>query len=283
MTPHAKASRSAGFTLIELLIGVVVSGILAGVILQLVTGQARTTGIQFARQEVRENTRSALELMASELRGVSSIFGGVVYAGSDTIQIRTPIAWGIYCDRQSGQTLARFDNTVWSAVSPGLPSSFGVALQTVASPETYSYTDGVTQGTLGALGACATMNADAATSVKAFSGVSTSGPTPAIGNSVYLYRSVAYGDGVSGSSNVDRWMTRGVFGAAEPLAGPVESLRFRYLNSAGDTIATPVADPTQIRSIRVIIAMKARYRSEARHLSVARSQDSVTVSLRNFR
>lgn len=287
---NTRHGRAAGFTLIELLVAVVVAGILAGVILQVVTGQARSTDIQFARQEVRDNTRGALELVASELRGLSGTAGAIHYAGSDSIRFRAPLAWGVYCDTESGRTLVRVDSVVWNAIRASVPTTVGLAVQTGATTETYAYTDAATSvGPVDAnLGDCAAsiMQSDTRTVVIGFTDVNTTTvpatPDPVIGNSVYLYRNVAYGDGVATASS-DRWMTRGLGSTVEPLAGPIDSLQFRYLNSTNATLSAPVADPTQIRSVRVIIAMRARRGTGADTLQIARTRDSVTIALRNVR
>jgi prepilin-type N-terminal cleavage/methylation domain-containing protein len=287
---NTRHSRSAGFTLVELMVAVVVASILAGVILQVVTGQARSTDIQFARQEVRDNTRGALELVASELRGLSSAAGAIHYAGSDSIRFRTPLVWGVYCAATGGTTMIRVDSVVWSAIRATVPATVGVAVQTVVSPETYAYSDAASSTGIVAVppGNCAAsaMQSDNKTVVVGFTGVSTTTvpatPPPTIGRSVYLYRNIAYGDGVATTTS-DRWMTRGLGTSVEPLAGPIDSLTFRYLNSTNTILSAPVADPTQIRSIRVIIAMKARRGTGADSLQIARSRDSVTIALRNVR
>jgi prepilin-type N-terminal cleavage/methylation domain-containing protein len=289
MTRHSHAPRhsAAGFTLVELLIAMVIAGFLAGVILQVVTGQARFTDVQYARQEVQDNARGTLELVGSELRGVP-LPGGLIHASEDSIRFAAPVIWGVYCGAAGGSHFAIFDKGAWVNGAASIPASPGLAVQTAELNATagtvaaFQFSGSVTRSdTLNAAGAaaspCGTLtSAPTQTSVVKIDGVAA-GVTPVAGLAVYLYRTVAYGDGLPVTSG-DRWMTRENGGQPEPLAGPIEYVAFRYLDAAGATVAS--GDLNAVRSVRVVVAMKARKMSGAS--TFVTSEDSITVALRNF-
>lgn len=290
--------RTAGFTLAELLVSLVIAGFLAGVILQLVTGQARFTDIQYARQEVQDNARGTLELLGSELRTVP-LPGGLLVAGEDTIRFHSPMAWGVYCGESGGSRYVVFDKGVWvNAAGAGIPPRTGLVLQRsegsvdgTVPPVFDSDGDAARSDTLAptavAVSPCKGLMDDATkTVVVRFTDVEEGVPGSP-GLAAYVWRPVAYGAGSQNAAG-ERWMTRELSGSGrpEPLAGPIDSLTFRYLNAAGVAFTTPV-DVTKrdsIRNVRVIVKMKARKGTGAssgnRKVS---TQDSITVSLRNFR
>ncbi|HEX8451019.1 MAG TPA: prepilin-type N-terminal cleavage/methylation domain-containing protein [Longimicrobium sp.] len=298
MSRALRDTRTAGFTLVELLVTLVIAGFLAGVILQLVTSQARFTDIQYARQEVQDNARGTLELLGSELRTVP-LPGGLLMAGEDTIRFRSPMAWGVYCGASSGSRYVVFDKGVWvTAAAAGIPLRTGLVLQRTEGsvdgsiPPVFDSDDDAARGdtlspSLASASPCGGLMDDATkTVVVKFDDVDGGVPgTP--GLAAYVWRSVAYGGGAADAAG-DRWMTRELSGSGtpEPLAGPIENLTIRYLNAAGVAFSTPVdaVRRDSIRNVRVIVTMKARQgtgvSSGTRKVS---TKDSITVSLRNFR
>ncbi|HEX8211249.1 MAG TPA: type II secretion system protein [Longimicrobium sp.] len=298
MNRALRDTRTAGFTLTELLVSLVIAGFLAGVILQLVTGQARFTDIQYARQEVQDNARGTLELLGSELRTVP-LPGGLLMAGEDTIRFRAPMAWGVYCGENSGSRYVVFDKFVWvNAAAGGIPLQTGLALQRSdgsidgTAPPVFDWAENVTRSdtlsrTVAATSPCKGLtDDDTRTVVVKFDNV-PGGVPGSPGLAAYVWRSVAYGKGTPDAAG-DRWMTRELSGSGrpEPLAGPVENLTFRYLNAAGVAFTAPVdaIRRDSIRNVRVIVTMRGRQGTGAssgkRKVS---TQDSITVSLRNFR
>jgi prepilin-type N-terminal cleavage/methylation domain-containing protein len=285
VTPRSAASAPsrrdlAGFTLVELLVAVVISGILAGVIFKLVNQQGRLVQMQSSREDVQQNSRGVLELLSSEMRGISAS-RGVSYAGKDTIQVRSPLVWGVYCGSASGSTFVLFDKTVWQEVSTYIPSNRGLSVEP-ADGSTAQVFSNVAYDAVSLAGTpCAALDPDAA-SVQAvrIASVAPSG-SPTVGASrAYLFQQVEYRAALSSDNSV--WVRRAVGGGTvEPLAGPVDSLRFRYLNAAGSVIP-PIAGKdtvlrTSVRGIRVIAATKSR----AKGIPVQRQVDSATIFLRN--
>jgi hypothetical protein len=105
---------------------------------------------------------------------------------------------------------------------------------------------------------------------------------------VYPYRTYAYGSGVAPSttSMTDRWMYRGEItgaGSRQPLAGPIETLQFRYLDNAGNLLAAPGANTAAVRAVRVVLTTRARktvsHSSDTRLME--RQVDSTTIYVRN--
>ena len=59
-----------GFTLIEILVALLISGLVVSSIFQVLQGNGRFVEMQSAREEVQQNARAALDLIAGDLRGV---------------------------------------------------------------------------------------------------------------------------------------------------------------------------------------------------------------------
>lgn len=74
-------------------------------------------------------------------------------------------------------------------------------------------------------------------------------------NTVDPGESIAYDQYISGTVPV---LGRSILpGPHEPAAENIEYLRFQYLDSAGNAIATPVAATSQIRSVQVDVVVRA--------------------------
>jgi prepilin-type N-terminal cleavage/methylation domain-containing protein len=292
-------TRDAGFTLVELLIVVVITGILATVIVQIVGGQARFTDIQYARQEVRDNSRSSLELITSELRGVP-VGAGLIHAGSDSIRFRSPYLWGVYCGTgTTGTPQILVEQNVWTGASVGVPQSpgstqtLGAAFITVDGGGTttpqFIFRDGSTTTGAAASGACYSGMTPGATTLPAGTvalslSLSSALSTPGlVGTPAFIYRNVAYGDGDESSS--ERWLTREIStGVSQPLAGPVTRLEFRYYdanNAEITTVPLSATDRANVRRIQVRLDMRAQRGTGGQNLASATTSDSVFVTLRN--
>ena len=91
-TPRAAAQRRArtGFTLPELLIVIVIFGVIAGALVTTIARQQRFYGATEAIVTMRGNMRDAVNLLPSDLRGLSRS-GGDIYAMTDSsIDFRLP-------------------------------------------------------------------------------------------------------------------------------------------------------------------------------------------------
>src|SRR3989454_11761003 len=98
LTMHRALSRRAGFTLIELAIALVLMSLVGGAIVQLLLRQQRfynsTTDLIQTRQQIRQ----AAAMLPSDLRGISSIGGGIYALSRPAVEVRpgvgSPVVWG---------------------------------------------------------------------------------------------------------------------------------------------------------------------------------------------
>lgn len=99
------AGGSGGFTLVEMLVAIVVTGILATGVINLLLEQNRfynkNDEIIFAEQTLR----GAADLLSRELRMASQ--RDVLYAGPDSMQVASDVARGVVC-RVSGTTITYY-------------------------------------------------------------------------------------------------------------------------------------------------------------------------------
>jgi prepilin-type N-terminal cleavage/methylation domain-containing protein len=94
--------RRRGFALAELLVALVIAGIIGVALTRLVLNQARFVSMQDAMMRSRGGARAALNVLAEELRMVTT--GGVIAANQDSITIRVPYAFGVSCMKGFGYT-----------------------------------------------------------------------------------------------------------------------------------------------------------------------------------
>src|SRR5688500_12033257 len=116
--PEAKRLRRdrRGFTLIELLVALMISSFLVTVIYQLMSGQSRFVRIQSAREEVQQNARAAMDVMAGDLRTVPP--SAIQAMGPDSIRFYMPRAWGVLCN-----TIDSNSGTLWAIFPAGVLAS----------------------------------------------------------------------------------------------------------------------------------------------------------------
>lgn len=79
----------AGFTLAETLVVVLVGALVMGSIYQMVIMQDRTTREQYARVETSQNGRTALAVLANDLKEISAVDGDIIAADSSDITFRS--------------------------------------------------------------------------------------------------------------------------------------------------------------------------------------------------
>ena len=270
-----------GFTLMELLVALMISSLLVTVVYQLMNGNSRFVRMQSAREEVQQNARAAMDVMAGDLRTVPP--SAIQAMGPDSIRFYMPRAWGVLCN-----TIDINSATVWAIFPAGVLAStdvfgkshFGIAVEQTADPATHTdvlrFVSGPTQQTAG--NACTgTPNSlqpnlnpaqHVALGFNRPSGTSyvTAG-TILPGTQVMLYEEMRYDVAASVSSAVPgsciRRMVGRVSGAPnmQPMAGPVPStdgLRFAFYRADGVTAATA---PAEVR--RIAIRVIARSRAEA--------------------
>src|SRR5437867_5889883 len=99
---HRAPSRRAGFTLIELAIALVLMSLVGGAIVQLLLRQQRfynsTTDLIQTRQQIRQ----AAAMLPSDLRGISSIGGGIYAMSHSAMEFRSVFGSTVVCVNAGG-------------------------------------------------------------------------------------------------------------------------------------------------------------------------------------
>jgi prepilin-type N-terminal cleavage/methylation domain-containing protein len=295
---------AAGFTLVEIVVAIVITGILATTIFQLIRGQGLFVAFQSAREEMLQNSDGALQLMAGDLR--AAVPQGLVGGSDNAITLRVPRMWGINCGTVAAG-VSSIDVAVpnTSATVPTISGgdSLGVMVDTTdvdasTQRDSLHFAPRPTAGTQGWVSSIQTLT-PGSQGLCAGHGVATTSPAPNVyrlsvrnlpaipaGNTVLLFSQVKY-DAAAGDRDTLYWIRRGNgVDAQQPLAGPIartSGLTFRYF-AGGSTAAlspAPGTDATQLASVRQVrIVITSIPRSSK---SGATSQtDSLTVFLRNW-
>lgn len=293
MTPSnvsfAPRATRAGFTLVELMVSLVISGLIIAVVLQWVTGQTRFASVQTAREEVQQNARGALEIVASDLRGAVS--GGIRQADAQRIDFMLPRRWGVVCANNGAtETIVAFPNLP----GEGLPTGAGAGLLVLgpagwlpASNQALATVTGVAAVPLADVPGCG--NQGITGDAVAFRLTGANHPAGTAGLTAAVYQLVRYdvADGTGGT-----WIRRsngwtGDGPTMQPLAGPVDAAQVGFRYFAGDPAGPPslIAAPganapaANIRMVRFRVRMTSRHALDG---SVRQQeQDSATVQIRN--
>jgi len=90
-------ARRAGFTLVELLVVMAIAGIVLAAVYQTLITQERSVRQSYALINVQNTTRTALEVLTSELREISATDSDLVRADSISIRFRGMRKAGVVC------------------------------------------------------------------------------------------------------------------------------------------------------------------------------------------
>lgn len=274
----------AGFTLVEVMVALVLGTLVVGFILQFVTGQTRIASRQTAREEVQQNARGALEVVASDLRG--AIAAGLILGEEQQIRFMLPRRWGVVCSGNgSTQTTAVFPILPGDAVPVGTGTGLIVqraadntwlpavpTLATVTARAAATLTDPAGCGPLAPSG-----------QVEAITFTGANHPVVAPGDPIAVYQLVRYDVGVSQGRN---WIRRssgtGIDdGSMQPLAGPVDSVGFAYLGGTPVVeMAAPGAGAAAAGVTMIRFGIRTSSRSSVNGAPVTES-GAVTVQIRN--
>lgn len=262
----------------EVLVALTLGGILATVLLQLMQGNGRYVAAQSAREEVQQNGRASVELIAGDLRGLPS--SAIRSMGANSIRFYLPRAWGVLCNQVGTTTTtvyAIFPAGAFPADFQGGASHWGIALEQVADPATangqYAYVTRAQQAAAGSQCNAVQPNAGNAARylVTAFTvpgslvdtGVMGPGGTIRPGTQLMVFEEMSYDVSLSSGAVPGRWIRRmaGYAGATrnmQPMAGPLPadtSMVFRYLRDDGVTAA---AVPAEVRRVRLWLEVQSR-------------------------
>lgn len=276
-----------GFTLVELMVSVVLGALLIGVVLNFVTGQTRIATAQSGREEVQQNARGALEMVASDLRGAVS--AGVVRGDANAIEFLLPRRWGVVCSQVGTTTTYVAFPDIEGQVTPvGVDAGL---LFKVADNDwrpvlpTRATVTAATEEDVGV--ACG--NQRTAGSVVAYKLDGVDHPAGmAAGTTVALYQRVRYS---VQQSRGEQWIHRsnGMTDAAtfsmQPLAGPVDAagggISFTYFTGTPpEALAVPPgagAPTAALSQVRLRVRMKSAQGGSNSQVEF----DSATVQIRN--
>jgi prepilin-type N-terminal cleavage/methylation domain-containing protein len=282
--PSSLSRGRRGFTLVELLISLVLGALIITVVLKFVSGQTRLTTMQSGREEVQQNARGALEMIASDLRG--AIPAGIEVGDASAIEVMLPRRWGVVCSQVgTTQTVVVFPD-----VAQPMPvgADAGLLIQPLGTTNwrpllpTRATVADTTR--LVATTACAAQNPTG--SLVAYRLTGLNHPAVAAGSTVALYQRVRYD---VQTSRGEQWIHRsnGMSGGAfsmQPLAGPVDvaagGISFTYFTGTPPVAlgAAPGANASTsaLSQIRLRVRMKSRLGSNTQT-----EFDSATVQLRN--
>lgn len=236
---HHPGATRRGFSLVEIIVSMVILGLVGTAMVRLMMGQARFFERQSASREARVVSRSALNMLISEMRMIEAT-NGVVAANAKLLTLRVPYALGIVCGTSgivSTVSLLPVDSAAY--VEPGFS---GYAWRNGTG--TYSYVEVGASVTSGSAALCTSAGITTLTGGKII-GVSPALPLLATpGSAVLLYRRITYEFGPSTVFSGRTALHRKVVAtnATEELASPFDSTsRFRFyaLNSGTATDAVP--------------------------------------------
>lgn len=261
--------------MIEVLVAIMLSVLVGGIVFQVVRSESRFASVESAKQEVQQNSRGALEIIASELRAAQP--GGLVNADANTLTFLMPRVWGVTCGGNTATSMtAIFPAAGGTAFDIG--GAPGLMVDTAKSSVNGKFAPSpvnanaatVTQLTalnpaLGAAGnACAGIRstAPAAGLLSAYTITGTNFPVNVdTAHTVYLYQKVKYDVAQVGD---EYWIRRQLGGDPQPLAGPVDGatgLTFSYRDANGNTLGTPIttlANLANVARIRVTVTTHSR-------------------------
>jgi prepilin-type N-terminal cleavage/methylation domain-containing protein len=291
------ALNSRGFTLVELLVALMISGLLIGVIFQIMEGQGRYVSIQSAREEVQQNTRAAVELIGSELR-TTPTGNGIEMASADSIRFRSARFWMLVCVGTNNGNNATVRMPKLDGASMGLNGGTRFVANVSSDPALPEWTNPVNVTGIGAplanppasclMGDETVLPSQVEVRILNFASRPT-GPVSleqiVPGDAGYIYDQVTYRTGPSSTGG--DWIQRRLGSASgaqnQPLAGPINpghGLKFNYF-SGDDELLAPIPDAATRATVDRLM-MVVETTSRIRQGSVRQTRaDTVVISLLN--
>ena len=96
-TYPARLRSRRGITLVELLVAMVVASVVMAAIFVVLTSSQRTYGVQSERIAGQQTVRAGIDILATELRGLSASGGDIISMAEDQIEIRAARGVAITC------------------------------------------------------------------------------------------------------------------------------------------------------------------------------------------
>jgi prepilin-type N-terminal cleavage/methylation domain-containing protein len=241
--------RRPGLTMVELLIALIVLAIIGGGMVRMLNSQAQFYEHQGAGRNARSISRSAVNVLLSEMRMVE-VPNGVVAATATSVTLRVPYAIGIYCGSPSGvSTLALLPTDSAMLAETGFT---GYAWRSRLGP--YNYVEAGASLQLPVPGTCIAAGINP---IALRIGVTPVLPVGAdVGTVVMLTRRITYAFAPSAAvpGRTALWRRMDGTGVREELAAPFDAAaRFRFYR-LNDNTAQDVVPPLQdIRGFELVL------------------------------
>jgi len=296
--------RPFGITLVELLVTMAVGGVVLSLVAAICVREQRLFADLGAQNATAVQLRDAEAILPIDLRAASAPQGDVREARDTSIELRGLVASAVICDTAQGGavlapasasattyagylTMPDAGDTAW-VLAPGDSSEVWEPYRVAASG---SYA----AGACGSLGP--RLTSESASSPRALLSLEGFAAAARLGMPLRVTRPLRYSlyrgtDGRWYLGQRDWSSVTQRFNGIQPVSGPLlppakGGLEFRYLDSAANVLATPVADTRAIAAI--LVDVRGETRSDVRALGAATSAgpraDSATlwILLRNRR
>lgn len=279
------ANRRAGFTLAETLVALTLSSLLVVMVSTVFLVQNRYYALQLERTATQDNARTVTEMVASEVRSISS--GGVVIADNDHLVVRSPIVLAVVCAQPTGSRVSVHFEGGEGDLDTDEVSGFAVQ-----DPSTldWSYYDvdwsTINQSGGTPAGDCAANGADTVGAYDEFKQLrrlgNYHGSLPDIGDILMLYRNVEYQFATSEMDTSTIGLFRGIYGGTltEFATGMDTTAQFQY-RTGGTTYANSVTGGSLDAIDAIRIGAHARRRPQTGGVDDVTFGWSVNVFLRN--
>lgn len=257
MTSIRRVRRSRrGFTLVELMITIVLVAIIGVAAGRMLVSQTRFYTRLKGQKDARSVTRNARNLMQTELAMVEA-GGGIVAATNDSITVRMPFAWGVFC---SASTMLRLP--VDSAMN-AMATMGGYAIKDTSVAGAYTYTETSSVPSAGTASNCTGLSPAITAPTNGAYVTLSPAATAAAGAPMFLYQVVTYKFASSALVAGKRGLYRRAGSAvAEEILAPFDtSAKFRYYNLYADTAQTTAPALANIRGIELKLDAQSPYRA----------------------
>ncbi len=235
----------AGYSLVELMVVVVVAALIGGALMRIMTSQSQFLSTQEGRAGARSVSRTATNVMLSELRMVEAT-QGVVAAAPKSVSLRVPFGMGVVCGSSGGSTVLSLMPIDSVTIAEG--GYAGYAWRNSAGSYTY-VTSGTSLSQSGNASTCVTT-----AQIDTIPGGRVWTVTPDVpagaGTPVLLYRNITYTfkSSVLEPGYVGLWREITSAGISEELVAPFDtSAAFGFFV---DGSATALSSPPALNTIR---------------------------------
>lgn len=261
-----------GFTLIELLIVSAVGTLLMLSMFQTIVVQQRGFTVQGAVMDARQTLRAGLEVLANELREVSSLGGDVIQIDADSLHVRAADNFALVCAVSTS-------NPVITVRTLGSTFAVGDSVFVFADNNVAAASDDVwLKGQISGVDTTVTCGGQRAQALTLGTALAAAAAVDSVRIGAPVRNFTNYGFGLTSSPQgwyLSRWTDVSSSRIVGPLEGPGVGLEFDYRNEFG--VATTV--PGDVRQVTVTL----RAQRSARHADGAFVGDSLiaTIYLRN--